>query len=54
MPSDSILQLAQRSLEVANHTDAMLGYWDKDLMCRYANPPYHRWFGKTPEEMIEK
>ena len=40
--------------EVSNHTDAMLGYWDKNLVCRYANQAYQKWFGKTPEQMIDK
>jgi len=36
-------------------TDAMpgmVGYWDKDLRCRFANQPYLAWFGKAPEEII--
>ncbi len=32
----------------------MLAYWDKDLICRYANSAYVDWFGKTKEEMINK
>jgi PAS domain S-box-containing protein len=31
----------------------MLAYWDKDLICRYANSAYLDWFGKTKEEMID-
>ncbi|HTL09206.1 MAG TPA: PAS domain-containing protein [Chitinophagaceae bacterium] len=54
MSSATITELAWKSLQVANHTDAMLGYWDKNLICRYANPAYQRWFGKRPEEMIDK
>ncbi len=36
-------------------TDAMpgmVGYWDKELRCRFANQPYMMWFGKAPEEII--
>jgi len=30
----------------------MIGYWDRDLRCRYANNAYREWFGKSPEELI--
>ncbi len=39
---------------VTNHVSALLGYWDKDLVCRFANNTYSNWFGKTPGEMINK
>lgn len=35
-------------------TDAMpsmLGYWDKQMLCQFANKPYLEWFGRTPQEM---
>jgi diguanylate cyclase (GGDEF)-like protein/PAS domain S-box-containing protein len=31
---------------------SMVGYWDTDLRCRYANDAYQEWFGKRPEEII--
>lgn len=37
---------------ISDHITAMLAYWDKDLICRYANSAYVDWFGKTKEEMI--
>ncbi|WP_084165841.1 PAS domain-containing sensor histidine kinase [Dyadobacter crusticola] len=39
---------------VADHISAMIAYWDKDLVCRYANAAYLDWFGKKSEEMIDK
>jgi PAS domain S-box-containing protein len=32
----------------------MLAYWDKDLICRFANTAYMDWFGKRKEDMIGK
>lgn len=44
----------QNAFEVIEHTDAMLAFWDKDLICRFANTAYIKWFGISPEEMIDK
>ena len=32
----------------------LIAYWDRDLICHYANKPYKDWFGKTPEQLIGK
>lgn len=42
------------SIHVADNISAMLAYWDKDLVCRFANAAYSDWFGKTREEMLDK
>ncbi len=39
---------------VTNHVSALLAYWDKNLVCRFANDAYLHWFGKSHEEMIDK
>ena len=44
--------LSELSLLISDHVTAMLAYWDKDLVCRYANSAYVDWFGKTKEQMI--
>lgn len=46
--------LDQLGLLVADHISAMLAYWDKDLICRFANKAYLQWFGKNRDEMIGK
>lgn len=40
--------------KVADHVSAMLAYWDKDTVCRFANAAYLEWFGKRREDMIDK
>jgi PAS domain S-box-containing protein len=41
-------------LFVLDHVSAMLAYWDKDLVCRFANTAYMDWFGKSRAEMVDK
>ena len=40
------------ALKVVDHVDALLGYWDRDLRCRFANAAYRTWFGKTRDEVL--
>jgi PAS domain S-box-containing protein len=41
-------------ISIADHVTAMIAYWDAKLVCRFANIAYRDWFGKTPEQMINK
>lgn len=41
-------------LLVTDHVTAMLAYWDRNLICRFANNAYYEWFNKTREEMIDR
>lgn len=37
---------------IINDMPNMIGYWDKNLYCRFANNAYRKWFGKSPEDII--
>jgi len=37
---------------VTDGVPGMIGYWDKDLHCQFANHAYLEWFGKRPEVII--
>jgi PAS domain S-box-containing protein len=36
---------------VLDNTPAMIGYWDRNLVNRFANHAFVEWFGKTPADM---
>ena len=42
----------QFAQSIINSMPSMIGYWDTDLRCLYANNAYREWFGKPPEEII--
>jgi diguanylate cyclase (GGDEF)-like protein/PAS domain S-box-containing protein len=42
----------QVALKVVDHVDALLGYWDRELRCTFANATYKVWFGRTRDEML--
>ncbi len=37
---------------VTHHSPAMVGYWDANLRCRFANEAYGSWFGGSAAEML--
>ena len=39
-------------LELVDHLDAMLAYWDGQQVCRFANKAYKDWFGRSREELV--
>lgn len=45
-------QIADIAIEVVNHISAMVAYWDRNQVCRFANNAYRQWFGKSPDAVI--
>ena len=48
-------RLQEREKFITTITDnlpGMVGYWDRDLRCRFANHAYVDWLGRTPEQML--
>lgn len=39
-------------LELVDHLDAMVAYWDINETCVFANNAYRDWFGKSREEVV--
>lgn len=39
-------------IELADHLDAMVAYWDEHQLCRFANNAYVAWFGRGRQELL--
>ena len=37
---------------VSDALPSMVGYWDTELQCQFANKPYQEWFGISPPKLI--
>ncbi|QDL53460.1 sensor domain-containing protein [Rhodoferax aquaticus] len=51
---DVLKDLTQQERFIRTVTDALpslIGYWDRDLRCRFANKTYQDWFAKSQEQM---
>ena len=45
-------RLCEIVLNLVDHLDAMVAYWDINQTCVFANNAYRAWFGKSGEEVI--
>lgn len=37
---------------LVDRVPTMLAYWDRDLICRFANRAYEAWFGADPDRLL--
>ncbi|MEO7283874.1 PAS domain-containing protein [Gelidibacter sp.] len=42
------------AFKAIQQTNTMITFWDNELICRFANNACSYWFGKKPEDMIDK
>lgn len=54
MENMELEKLKEYALIATEHTNALVGYWDKNLICRFANSEIADWFCRTKEEIIDK
>ncbi len=40
------------AMKVIDHVESMLGYWDRNLQCKFANAAYPVWYGRKREEIL--
>jgi PAS domain S-box-containing protein len=46
------IKAQSRLRSVAQHVPAMIGYWNRDMICEFANEGFRVWFGLSPDEII--
>ncbi|MCU7375123.1 GGDEF domain-containing protein [Paucibacter sp. O1-1] len=51
-PSADSADTASLLIELVDHLDAMLAYWDSKQVCRFANMAYKDWFGRGRNELL--
>jgi diguanylate cyclase (GGDEF)-like protein/PAS domain S-box-containing protein len=42
----------QRTRTIANAVPAMIGYWNRELICEFANEAYRQWAGIDPAKIV--
>jgi diguanylate cyclase (GGDEF)-like protein/PAS domain S-box-containing protein len=48
----AVRHMEQRMRAIANNVPAMIGYWNRNLECEFANEAYREGFGLAPENII--
>ena len=49
-----IEKLKDFAYNATEHSNSLVSYWDKNLICRFANAKLVKWYGRTKEEIIDK
>ncbi len=52
MSSDHSQDVHYHMRLLVDRVPSMLAYWDRDLLCRFANRAYERWFGVDPDRLV--
>lgn len=48
----AVIENARFIKTITDAMPAMVAYWDRSLICRFANKPYIQWFGKSTDDII--
>jgi PAS domain S-box-containing protein len=48
----AVIENARFIKTITDAMPAMVAYWDRGLICRFANKPYIQWFGKSTDDII--
>jgi diguanylate cyclase (GGDEF)-like protein/PAS domain S-box-containing protein len=52
LASEEMVHVAEQRLRsVADNVPALIGYWNRELVCEYANNAYCEWFGLSPGQV---
>ncbi|MCU7375898.1 PAS domain-containing protein [Paucibacter sp. O1-1] len=51
-PAADSADTASLLIELVDHLDAMLAYWDSKQVCRFANMAHKDWFGRGRNELL--
>ena len=50
--AQALIKSEQFTRAVADNLPGMVGYWDTEIRCRFANKHYLEWFGRTSDQML--